>query len=134
MTQKTLWRGALVVLLCVALAMPLDAQQNIGPSFGGLEAAAIAAVVLVAGVIIIVIVVVTHGKKTITGCVNPGDNGMSVTDEKDKQIYKLSGNTADIKSGHRVTLKGKKMKSKDKAKPLTWQVDKLTKDFGLCHP
>jgi len=33
---------------------------------------------------------------------------MSVTDEKDKRIYALSGNTTDIKPGDRVTLRGKK--------------------------
>ena len=29
---------------------------------------------------------------------------MSVTDEKDKQSYALTGNTADIKPGDRMTL------------------------------
>jgi len=31
---------------------------------------------------------------------------MSVTDEKDKRSYALSGNTGDIKPGDRVTVQG----------------------------
>ena len=35
-------------------------------------------------------------KRSITGCVIPADNGMSMTDEKDNRSYPLSGNTGDI--------------------------------------
>jgi hypothetical protein len=38
---------------------------------------------------------------------------MSVTDERDKQVYVLSGNTEDIKPGDRVTLQGKKKSEAD---------------------
>ena len=44
-------------------------------------------------------------KRTITGCVTSGQNGMTVTDEKDKQVYALSGDTTGIKPGDRVTWK-----------------------------
>ena len=59
---------------------------------------------------------------------------MSVTDEKDKRIYSLSGNTASIKPNDRVTLRGKKVKPKDDNTPLAWEVSKETKDFGACQP
>ena len=59
---------------------------------------------------------------------------MSVTDEKDKRTYALSGNTADIKAGDRVTLQGKKSNSKAANAPLGWQVNKETKDLGACQP
>jgi len=59
---------------------------------------------------------------------------MSVTDEKDKRIYALSGNTADIKPGDRVTLQGKKAKPNGANAPLAWDVNKETKDFGACQP
>ncbi len=132
-TQKTFWRGVLVVFLCLALAAPVDAQI-LSPSYGKIEnTAIIGGAVAVVAVVVIVAVVVTR-KKKITGCVHAGDNGLSIMNEKDKLTYELAGNTAGIKAGGRVTLQGKKLKSKDKAKPLTWQVDKLTKDFGSCRP
>ena len=33
---------------------------------------------------------------------------MSVTDEKDKRSYTLSGNAAGVKAGYRMTLQGKR--------------------------
>jgi len=59
---------------------------------------------------------------------------MSVTDEKDKRIYALSGSTAGIKQGDRVTLQGKKGNPKDANAPLAWEVKKESKDFGACQP
>lgn len=59
---------------------------------------------------------------------------MSVSDEKNKRIYALTGNTADIKPGDRVTLQGKVAKRKDANAPLAWEVNKETKDFGACQP
>jgi hypothetical protein len=58
---------------------------------------------------------------------------MSVTDEKDKRSYALSGNTGDIKPGDRVTLQGKKIKPKDPGKPVVWETKTLSKDFGSCQ-
>jgi hypothetical protein len=59
---------------------------------------------------------------------------MSVTDEKDKRTYVLSGNTAGIKPGDRMTLQGKKIKPKGTDKTLTWEAKNVTKDFGVCQP
>jgi hypothetical protein len=59
---------------------------------------------------------------------------MSMTDEKDKRIYALTGNTADIKTGDRFTLHGKKVNPKGASAPLAWQVNKETKDLGACQP
>jgi hypothetical protein len=85
---------------------------------------------------VIVVVVVHESRKrgTVTGCVAPGEMryGMSVTDERDKQVYVLSGNTEDIKPGDRVTLQGKKAKPTGANAPLYWEVNKETKDFGPC--
>jgi hypothetical protein len=132
MSQRTFWRGVVVVILCVALATPAGAQVGIGrnPVPTG---AIVGAVAGIAAVVVIVAVVLTH-KKKITGCANANDKGMSVTDETDKQTYALSGNTTDIKAGERVRLQVKKMKSTQKGGAPTWQVEKLIKDYGSCHP
>jgi hypothetical protein len=133
-TQKCLWRGVLIVALCVALATPARAQQN---SLNNIGRNIVIGIVAVAAALVVVTVVVVHEsrkKRTITGCVNSGANRMSVTDEKDKHIYALSGNTADIKPGDRVTLHGKKVNPQGANKTLAWEVSKESKDFGACQP
>jgi hypothetical protein len=89
-----------------------------------------------AAAVVTVAVLVLHEsakKRTITGCVTSGDNGMSVTDEKDKRLYALSGDTAGVKPGERMTLQGKKFKPND-GKPPFWETKKIVKDFGVCQP
>lgn len=86
---------------------------------------------------VVVAVVVIHKsseKRMITGCVNSGDNGMSVTDDKDKRFYVLTGNTAGIKPGARMTLQGKKIKPKAAGKTAVWETRQIAKDFGVCQP
>jgi hypothetical protein len=61
-------------------------------------------------VVIIVTVYYSAKKRSITGCVASAGDGMSVTDEKDKRVYVLSGNTAGVKPGDRMKLQGKKVK------------------------
>jgi hypothetical protein len=131
MTSKYFWRGVLIVALSVILARPAEAKGY--PSGGAI----VGAIVGVVAAIVIVAVVVIHkssGDRTITGCVHSGDNGLSVTNDKDKQSYELSGNTADIKPGDRMTLQGKKIKPKDGGKTLTWETKQVAKDLGVCRP
>lgn len=131
MTQKCLWRGVLIVVLSVALATPAKAS---GYPSGGAIAGAVVGVIAAVVVITVVVIHESAKKRTITGCVNSGANGLSVTDEKDKRIYALSGNTAGIKPGDRITLQGKKVKPKGTDKTFAWEVKKETKDFGACQP
>jgi hypothetical protein len=134
LNQKFLWRGVLIVALCVALAIPTQAQPN---SLNNLARNIIIGIVAVSVAVVVIAVVVvreSRKKRAVTGCVASGANGMNVTDEKDKRIYALSGNTADIKPGDRVTLQGKKAKPTGASAPLAWEVSKETKDFGACQP
>jgi F420-0:gamma-glutamyl ligase len=133
-TQKLLWRGVLGVALCVALAIPAQAQQN---SLNNIGRNIVIGIVAVAAALVVITVVVVHEsrkKRTVTGCVTSGENGISVTDEKDKRIYALSGSMAAIKPGDRVTLQGKTVKPKGASAPLAWEVSQETKDFGACQP
>jgi hypothetical protein len=133
-TQKSFLRGVLVVALCVVLAAPARAQSGGKIGYGGPVVGPIVAVAVALVVVIVVVVHESTKKRTITGCVNSGETGMSVMDEKDKRIYALSGNTTDIKPGDRVTLRGKKVNPNGANKPLTWKVSMETKDFGACQP
>jgi hypothetical protein len=134
MPRKYLWRGTWIVAFCVILAMPARAADE---TLHDQARNAVIGIVAVAAALAVIIVVVVHEsrkKSTVTGCVISGANGMSVTDEKDKRIYALSGNTADVKLGDRVALRGKKAKPKNANAPLAWEVSKETRDFGVCQP
>jgi hypothetical protein len=127
--QTCLWRGVLICFLSMALAKPARAS---GYPSGGVIVAGAAAVVAAVVVVAVVIVHKKSRKKTITGCVNSGANGLSLVDERDKRTYTLSGNTVDIKPGDRVTLQGKEAKPKDKNGILNWETSKKAKDLGAC--
>jgi hypothetical protein len=130
-TSRFLWRAALIVILSVALSTTAEADQ--------LQKSAdtfLALAIVGAAAVVIVVVLVVHQstkKRTITGCVTSAANTMSVTDEKDKRIYELSGDTAGVKLGDRMTLQGKKLKPATSA-TLTWETKKVTRDFGVCQP
>jgi len=133
MTQEGFWRGVLIVVLTLALATPARAD--------GLQTAedeiVIGIVVVTAAIVVLTTVLILHykSKKTaITGCVISGDNGMTVTDEKDRRTYALSGNTTGIKPGDRMRLQGKAVKPKSPEKTLVWEAKEVTKDFGVCPP
>jgi hypothetical protein len=131
MNSRSLWRMALVAILSLALSRNTSADT--------LKSSAdniIIGVVVAVAVVVVVAAVVIHRsakKKTVTGCVVAAPNGMSVTDEKTKRLYRLSGDTAGIKSGERMTLHGKTIKPGD-GNPLTWVTTGVAKDFGVCQP
>jgi hypothetical protein len=153
MTPKYFSRAGLVFALSVALSVIPGATagaqsgmkpvrpvaENKIPTSGQIDGALAG---IIAGVVVTVIVVVllirrshrSDKSRTITGCVSATDNGMSLTDEGDKRIYALSGNTAGIKPGERMTLYGKKINSDEGSKPLGWKTDTISKDFGACQP
>ena len=147
MTQKSLWRGILVAVLSVALIRPASADKPrlafrphlIGPNSGNGfkklgDEIVIGIVVAAVAVGVLVTVLIVHYKsrqRAITGCVNLGANGLSVMDEKDKQSYTLSGDTAGVKAGDRMMLKGK---VKHNGKTLVFESQKIIRDFGACQP
>jgi hypothetical protein len=130
MTLKTA-SGVLIIALGVAFSTPAraDSLKTTG------EHIVIGIVAVTAAVAVVVTVVAIHysKKRAITGCVNSGANGMTMADEKDKQIYTLSGNTTGIKPGDRMKLQGKKVKPKGPDKTLVWEAKEVTKDFGACQ-
>jgi hypothetical protein len=130
-SSRDLWRWVLTVALSAVLIRPAraDKLQTEGEEIViGIVAVSVA---LVVGTILII-----HysKKRTITGCVSSGETGMTVADEKDKQIYALSGNIVGIKPGDRMKLQGKKVKPKSPDKTLVWETKQVNRDFGLCQP
>ncbi len=135
MTPKSIWRILMVMALALALSAAADAQigaisGRIGPSPGPIIAGVVAAI----AVVVIVAVLVVHKgseKRTVTGCVKSGADGMSVIDDGDKRLYVLSGNTAGINPGERLRLQGQKTKN---GKTLVWETRKVGADLGVCPP
>jgi hypothetical protein len=125
----------LMIGFCANLSATTN-DQGTGSTFShiGYDGPVVGPIVgALAGLVAITVVVIYYSKKrTITGCVAAGSNGMTLTDEKDRRTYALSGDTADIKPGERMKLRGKKVKSKGPDKTLGWEAKKVSKDFGVC--
>ena len=89
-------------------------------------------VVVGAAIAVGVILLVRHEKHKpigLTGCVRQGTTGMTVSDESDHRTYTSTGDSADLKPGDRMTLKGKRAGGK----PPLFEVRSVTKDHGPCQ-
>jgi hypothetical protein len=133
MNVPCLVRTSVVLALCLLLVLPAFPQTggHIGPSNGeivGIIVGAVAAITVVG----ILIYREAHKHPSITGCVATGADGLNLKNEKDKEIYTLSGDSTALRAGERVTLKGKKIK--DSGGKPSFQVERLTKDHGTCNP
>lgn len=132
MTHKQLCCGILIVVLTVGLVTP--------PRADGLDAQGVlivvAATTLAAAIAVVALVGVHHRRKkiAITGCVRSGDEGATITDEEDGKIYALSGDMTGTKPGDRMTLLGKKVKSKGASTTRGWETKDVFKDYGACQP
>jgi hypothetical protein len=124
--------ATLIVGLSLALCMPVEGQNSGKIVSNGTIAGVIVAVV--AGVVVVAVVAIHYSKKrTITGCVNSGANGLTISDEQEKRTYILSGDTTSIKPGDRMKLQGKKVKSSGSGQPPEWETKHLIEDLGICH-
>jgi hypothetical protein len=137
-----LWRIAVSTLVCMALGFSLcaSAEAQVGPKSGTIPGTgltngdAIAIVVGVIAVVVIVAVVVIHskaGNRTVTGCVNAGAGGMTLTNESDHRTYLLAGDTAGVKPGERMSLQGKSVKPHGST-TFTLETKKIKQDYGVC--
>ncbi|MGB2627319.1 MAG: hypothetical protein WAK20_11070 [Candidatus Acidiferrum sp.] len=129
--------GVVTISLGVLLCIPAEAQTTSGKTIGGVTTGEVVGVIVgVAAAVTVVTLVVIHEsqkKRTITGCVDSAQHGMTLKDEKDKRSYSLTGDTTGIKLGDRVTLQGKKIRPNG-GDPLAWETKKVINDFGVCQP
>ena len=119
-----------VVLAGVSLLaspVPVKAQKIV--SNGEITGAIVG--IAVAGVAIGVGTYYLLRKASITGCAVSNQNGLELRNESDRQTYMLIGETADIKAGDRVRVKGKKKKKDRPARP-EFLVKELAKSYGSC--
>jgi hypothetical protein len=71
-----------------------------------------------------------HNHGTMTGCLQPSDDGLRLVDEKKNTSYALSTGGVLLKAGQRVQLKGQKSTSDSGVQ--TFAAKKLVKDLGAC--
>jgi hypothetical protein len=142
---KEVIRFAVGISLALALAGPAFAQYGGGgagmgggtgtgttgtatPSYGtsgkaigiGVGAAAGGAAVLYLAL---------HHAGSVTGCVQSGNDGLTIVDDKNK-TYRIMSGGADLVPGERVELRGKK--SSAGAAGQSFQPKKLVKNLGSC--
>jgi len=138
--------AVLISALCLLFSTTAQAQtpsilapctSNCKPIGGVTTGEVVGVIVGVAAAVTVVTVLVIHHEhgsheaRTISGCVNSTPTGMSMTDDKDKRTYTLSGDAASLKPGERYTLQGKKI-NPSSGKPLTWDVTS-GKTLGVCQ-
>jgi len=86
MTLKHL-SSVLIIALSFVLGIPAEAQGATGGGLGQIGPSTGTIVGVVAAVAVVAIVAIYYSKKrTVTGCVQPAQNGMIVNDEKDKLV------------------------------------------------
>jgi hypothetical protein len=70
-----------------------------------------------------------HHAGTVTGCVQSGDDGLTIVDDR-KKTYRLMSGGADLVPGERVELRGKKSSADGAGQ--SFQPKKLVKNLGSC--
>ena len=70
-------------------------------------------------------------KSSVTGCVQPAEDGLRFADEKKNTSYTLVSGDVLLKAGQRVQLRGSKTKNASGAQTFT--AKKLVKDLGPCE-
>jgi hypothetical protein len=125
---RNLRQAVLVPVLCLTLVAPSRAE-----SLTTARNQLIAGIVVVGAAMTVFAILVIHHKhkpSAITGCVRSGANGMSLTNERDRRTYALSGNPAGLKPGNRMTLVGRPKKT---GEAPVFEAQRVAQDFGACQ-
>ena len=136
MKLSTKTQLAVSILFTLLLSVPAFAQYSGGgtgsgsnaPTYGSGKAVGVGVGAAAAGAGVLYLAL--HHRGSLTGCVQGGDDGLSLVDAKNHQTYSLLTGGTDLKSGERVELRGKR--SKDGKGAQTFQVRKVVKNLGGC--
>lgn len=76
---------------------------------------------------------IQHSRHTLQGCITSDANGLTLH-TSDARVYKVKGETAEVKVGDRLKLHGSKVKNRkgDPASDQVFVVEKVNKDYGPC--
>jgi hypothetical protein len=120
--------AVLVSTLFCASAFAQYSGGTSTPSYGKGKAAAVGVGAAAAGAGVLYLTLRHRGQ--LTGCVQGGDDGFSLVDNKNHQTYSLMPGAADLRSGQIVELQG--ARSKDSQGVQTFRVNKVVKILGSC--
>jgi hypothetical protein len=98
------------------------------PSYGSGKAIGIGVAAAAAGGVGLYLAL--HHGSSVTGCVQSGNDGLRLADEKNKKTYSLLPGGTDLKPGEKVELRGKK--SNEAGAGQSFQATKLVKNLGDC--
>lgn len=132
--KRALCRRIVILLLCVCMLPVRTPAQSGSPTISNGSAALVIAVIAGVGAAIgIGIYYAFNHSHSIRGCAVSGPNGLELQNEGDQKTFLLQGITPDLKSGDRVRVKGKKVKTaKGSTGTPNFLVEKLAKDYGPC--
>jgi hypothetical protein len=71
-----------------------------------------------------------HRGSSVTGCVQPADDGLRLVDDKSKRSFSVMPRGAALVPGQHVQLRGKIIKQQDGAE--IFEARKLIKNLGRC--
>jgi hypothetical protein len=71
-----------------------------------------------------------HRGSSVTGCVQPADDGLRLVEDKSKRSFSVMPSGAALVPGQRVHLRGKLIKQQDGAE--IFEAKKLVKNLGTC--
>ncbi len=121
---------ATFILLCTFLfTSTRTAKADIGPTQGQVVLIFVAVAAIGAAIGVGVYYAVRKAP-SLTGCTSSTVTGVTLLNEDNQQVYMLMGDTALLKTGEHVRVKGKK--KKDSFGKPAFLVDKVAKDFGPC--
>lgn len=123
---------AIVCSLSLVAFANSDAQSNsqIGVSKSDVAWIGVGVAAIGAGIGIGIYFAIHHNH-TLTGCAVSGANGLRLQNKGDQVTYSLVGAVADIKSGDRVRVSGKRTRKSPGPTPQ-FLVDHVSKDYGAC--
>jgi len=100
---------------------------HIGPSTGEIVGILVGASVAIGVVVYLVI----PKQKTIEGCVESSNGGLTLTTNGDQQRYALTSGNVTLQAGKRVKVKGKRGR-KNESGAREFEVSRLVRDEGGC--
>jgi hypothetical protein len=154
MLSKWLPRVTGCFLLCLGVCATTSAQYGGGTSPGtgsagtgsmspggyssGSGKAIGIGVGVAAGAAVAIVLLVHHhhaaarSEDSVIGCTRSEQNGISLTNEKDNQSYRIVAGGAPLQPGDRVELKG--IAADEGSGTHVFRVQSLVKNYGTCRP
>ena len=119
---------AFSLLLCASASAQYSGSTGTSPSYGSGKAVAAGVGAAAAGAGILYVTL--HHKGLLTGCIQGDSAALRLVDDKTHQSFSLLPSSADLKSGERVQLQGKRTKGEEGIQ--SFQVSRVVRHLGAC--